>query len=170
MSSQITLTQSPNTHPLAHIPDTCALVAHQQSLLFYSLHQQHHVTASHPSPCANLPESGWEGQNNAGPSKNCGVELNLPMHQGSPLLRSLSRSLHHHPPAAQCHPHAIHPTQPQSTPFPPCTNIRHQHLSVARLAMLPYGLCQPSMSILICCCFLFCFLFIIVEHFPFFRK
>ena len=26
MSRQITLTQSPNTHPLAHIPGTCAMI------------------------------------------------------------------------------------------------------------------------------------------------
>ena len=44
LSSQITPTQSSNTHPLAHIPSTCAMIF--SSCAFLTVPQPHHVTAS----------------------------------------------------------------------------------------------------------------------------
>ena len=67
MSSQIKLTHSPNTHTLAHIAGRCALIFSRCTL--FSLHQQHHVTASHSSPGDNPPEGGRAVRKNAGPSK-----------------------------------------------------------------------------------------------------
>ena len=56
MSSQITPRQSSNTHSLAHIPGSCALIF--SSWAVFTLPQPHHVTASHPSPDYNPPKRG----------------------------------------------------------------------------------------------------------------
>ena len=71
MSSQITQTII-NIYPLAHVLDICALIF--SSCAFLSLSQQHHVTASHPSPGDNHRSTGavWK---NTGPSKNGSVKL-----------------------------------------------------------------------------------------------
>ena len=83
MSIQITPTQSPNRHPVAHRPGTCASVF--SIFAFYSLPQPHHVTSSHPSPSDNnLPESGREVRKNTGQSKNGRIKSNHQhMNQGS---------------------------------------------------------------------------------------
>ena len=93
-ASQIMLTLSPNTYPLAHIPGTCALILVRP---FYGLPPPHQVMASHPSPGDNPPERWMVVRKYAGPRKNGHVKFNhLHMHQGSPLFpifRALSRSL-----------------------------------------------------------------------------
>ena len=133
-SSQITHTQSSNIHPLAHILDTYPLMFSSSMYSFHSLSQQHHVTASHPSPVIT-PEHGRAVRKNTGPSKNGSVKLiQLYMYQGSPLfsiLRALSRIIHVIPllhkatfnqsvqpniGLPRTRPHLL----PSSTPFRPC--------------------------------------------------
>ena len=83
MSSQISLTQSSNTHPLSPYTRHLSL-DFQQLRPFYSLPQQHQVTAYHPSPGDNPSQRGRAVQKNAGPCKNGRAKLNhLHMHQGS---------------------------------------------------------------------------------------
>ena len=61
MSSQITHTQSPNIHPLAHIHDTQALIF-SSCTPFYSLSLPHHITASLPSPDINHQSTGGRSE------------------------------------------------------------------------------------------------------------
>ena len=76
MSSQITITQSSNTHPLAHIQGTCALIS--SSCAIFTVYQKpHQVTASHPSLGDNPPERGRAVRKNAGkPCENGLATLN----------------------------------------------------------------------------------------------
>ena len=93
--------------------------------------------------------------------QNGSVKLNhLHMHQGSPffpIFRALSSCLQRHPSAAQGYRHAIHPTQPRSSPYPSYTNIRCQHPSghiivlihaisprVQTISILAYPLYSPA--------------------------
>ena len=75
----------------------------QQLRPSYSLPQPHHITASHHSRGDKPPERVRTVRNNTGSNQKDRVKLNfLHIHQGSPLLPifcSLSRGLHHHPPA-----------------------------------------------------------------------
>ena len=67
MSSQMTHIQSSNTHPLAHILDTCALIF--CSCANFSLSQPHHVTASLPSPGDNHQNTGGLSDRKQGQAK-----------------------------------------------------------------------------------------------------
>ena len=75
ISSQLMHTQLSNTHHLAHIPGTCALII--QFRHFYSVPQPHHFySLSNPSPGDNPPVRGRAVRNNAEPIKNGHVKLN----------------------------------------------------------------------------------------------
>ena len=88
MSSPIMPIESSNTHPVAHILGTCALMSSSWAIL----------TVFHPSPGDNPPESGRAVRKNSWPSQNGRVTLNpLHMHQGSYSYLSFAH-------------HALHPT------------------------------------------------------------
>ena len=63
-----------NIHPLAHIPDICALIFNGCAPFQFT--QLHHVTPSHPSPGDYPAEHGRAVRKNAGPCKNGRVKLN----------------------------------------------------------------------------------------------
>ena len=114
MSSQIMVTQSTNTHHLAHAYTigTCASFLVVVPVLQFT--KPHQVTASHPSPGDNPIEHGRAVRKNAGSCKYGGVELNhLRIHQGSPHLpicRALLRNIH--APLSLCcsRPSSSHPS------------------------------------------------------------
>ena len=113
-SSHITHAQFSNIHFLAHILRTCALIPAVGPFLQFiptASWAPRTLVVSHQS-------AGGRSERTHEPSKNSRVKLNhLHMHQGSPLVpnsRTLSRSLHRHPSAAQGHLHTIHPTEPWS--------------------------------------------------------
>ena len=116
VSSQITPTQSSDTHPLVHIPSIYTL-NFCSCAFFYSLLQPHHMVG--PKECMAKKN---------GPIKLNNLHMPHCSALHSFLSSALSRSLDRHPSATQGH--RFSQSQPRPYPYQPSTYFRHQHPSI----------------------------------------
>ena len=132
MLSQITLTQSANTGPLAYITGTCSLNFSSCALFTVNLPQLHHVTASHPSPGDKPPQREMAVRKNAGPSKNGHVKKSI--------IYICTRAHHSFLSFAHCRSAStFNPLLPKASAC-----IRHQHHSSHTVPIHSLGVHKPS--------------------------
>ena len=138
MSSQIAVTQSSNTHQLAHILGTYAL---------FSLPQWHRATATHPALGDNQLEHERAVRKNAEPSKNGLVKLNqLRMQHSStllPIFRAATTFILLLPNNNNFNS-PFHAGQGNLQANPPSTYFRHQHPSSHTVHIHSFHMPKPS--------------------------